>query len=133
MSWSSETPFGLSADAAGFFLAMIRRLREGDLKSDLLDSGLYDELDRRGFVEVAPDEGVDCWVLKVTPRGRAVLRGLRAWAKGRPVDMAAFWATYPKDDRQPIEIEQRIFELTVARKTLEQQMIDARFDAQAKR
>lgn len=129
MTWHKDTPWGLSKDAAAFLPAFIRRLREGELRADVLDRPEVGELLERKMIELRADAGENNWVIVETVRGKEARRGLRALAEGQPVPMEGFWATYgisPNDGRTVDERLQSIMDLQARRRELEAEVAEAR-------
>lgn len=129
MTWHKDTPWGLSKDAAAFLPAFIRRLREGEMRANVLDRAEVDELRQRGMLELKAEAGENCWVIVETLRGKEVRRGMKALAEGQPVPMEGFWATYgisPSDGRTDDERLQAIMDLQARRREVEAEVAEAR-------
>lgn len=133
--WSDETPWGVSKRAEAFFSALYRALKEGELKAGVLDRAEVGELQARRLIDLRADPlrqdpRYNCWVVVITPRGRAALDGIAAIAKGDVAALAAaierFRAAAGVLDGDDDARLTRIMELQARRRELEPEVRDAR-------
>ena len=104
---------------------MMRRIHNGDLKSNIHDKALFDAVDAKAPVSVQAEEGDNCSSSPDTEGTSRLRRPCRLWHLAcRPT----WWPSgqpNPKDGWPSDVIEQDLLKLTVERKATEQRLRDA--------